>query len=473
MAVEAQAGNRSGRRGDELRRARRRLWKLALAGALLLSAAIGVRAWWSATAPQRNARLAAMERRRVLVEQLVRAQAAVEKRPRDPSAYAELANAMLAAGRVDDAIAAARKGTQAAPDERQAWEFLGNLYLSQKRFAAAEETYRRITQKWPRNAEAYQALAVVYRHTGRYREGLKAARAAIRVGADQPLAHYVLGALIEELGQRVAFPQGETALLEEGRGHLLTAARGLPNHPDVYYRLGRVCLLLRRVDEANRALETAARLTPQRPVVWLALSDVRTRRGDIDGAIAAAREAQKVAPSEPEAPLAVGRALLLKSDPKSLEEALAAIQEAARLAPASYPCQERLGTALMRRGQLPEARRAFERAVSLDPNNAYPPQQLAQIYQRLGDVKLASAAAKQASALSFNQKLLRQLQRASSGHPENPAIHLTLAKRYRELGWLPQAEDEYLQTLALTPENTDARDGLAATRKLLAEKQAP
>ena len=42
------------------------------------------------------------------------------------------------------------------------------------------------------------------------------------------------------------------------------ADQAAPNHPDISYKRGRICLLIHRVDEARASLEKATRITPTR-----------------------------------------------------------------------------------------------------------------------------------------------------------------------------------------------------------------
>jgi tetratricopeptide (TPR) repeat protein len=455
--------------GRSLADSRRKLATILLGGALLIGIAVGIRAWWIRTAPTRAAAL----RQRQEAATLQQAREAVAANPKDWRAYNQLASVLMAFGRTDEALAEARRGAEAAPNDLVAWQTLANTYLSQKRFAAAEETYRQIAQKWPKDASGFEGMAVVQRHTGRFREALKSARGAVKLAGTRPEPHYVLGAVIQEIGARSPFPAGETGLLEEGRKHLLAAAKKMPDHPDLNFRLGRICLLGRRFDEALKALEAAVARDPNRTVAWVALSEARMRTGKLEGSIEAARRACQTGPLESEAQMALGRALLLKSDRAALEQATAAFGEAVRLNPTNGQARQRLGTALLRQGKLREAGAAFEAAELLDPHDPYPVQQLAQIYQRVGDTTRAAQAAKLAGTLAINERILSQLQRASSTHPENPLIHRALADRYQELGWYPQAENEYLSALEILPDDARAKTGLASVRRKQSEMRSP
>ena len=466
-------GTADNKRGSQVALALRRIRLAGLIGVLLIGAAVGVRVWWARGAPERARKQAAVRQAMAVERQWKEAKDAVAARPNDPQAHNQLALVLFSTGAVEEALASWRQGHAVATDDPVAWQNLANGYLLLKRYAAADETYQQMLKRWPKNGVAWQGLAVIYRQQGQYRRALEAAEKAIRLAPEDPNNYYVAGAVAEEIGERLAFPQAHYGMLEKGEQRLTRAAASLPEHPDVHYRLGRIYLLIRRYDDANRALERAVQLSPQRTVAWLALAEARTRKGQVDGAIAAARQAYQVGPLEPEAPLALGRTLLLKNDPKALQEAVDAFTRAVQLRPESAECHDRLGTALMRIGRLPEARTAFERAFELEPSNPYPVQQLAQIYQRQGETRLAAAAAKDASVLAHNESLLRQLQRTSSAHPENPRIHLALAKRYLELNWLPQAEDQFLITLAILPKSQEARQGLARTRQLMAQSAQP
>jgi Flp pilus assembly protein TadD len=155
----------------------------------------------------------------------------------------------------------------------------------------------------------------------------------------------------------------------------------------------------------------------------------------------------------------------LKGDRESLEEAAQALEQATRLAPGDARGFERLGAVYMQLDVPEKARPAFERAFQLNPSGPYAVQQLAMIYRRAGENKLAEAASKQAEALTYNERLMRQLQRVGAAHPENWKIQLTLARRYREIGWGPQAEQAYEAVLHLQPNQKDAAQELAAMRR--------
>ena len=467
-AVKQHSGAPSG-----LARARRKLGWIVVVGAVLIGTALGVREWWARGAPERAARQAEAQRQERVALLLREAQAAAAAAPKDWRAHDRLALALMTAGRREEALASWRKGAEADPEKREAWLTLANSYLLHGRRVAAEETYRKVAQKWPSDPAGHNGMAVVQRHEGRLREALASARAALKRAPDQPDLQYVLGAVIQEIGLRNPFPQGQTALLEEGRRHLLAAAKKLPQNPDADYRRGRICLLIRRFDEAREALQGAVDRDPSRTVAWLALSEAQMRTGRLDESIASARKAVATNPLEPEAPVALGKALLLKSDAASLEEARRAFADAARLNPSSAEAYRKLGTALLRLDRVEEAGATFEAAYRLDKHDPFPPQQLAQIYQRVGKTQEAAEAARLANTLAVNQRILSQLQRTSANHPENPLVHRALANRYRDLGWFHPAAEEYEAALAILPNDPAAREGLADVRRRMATGSAP
>jgi tetratricopeptide (TPR) repeat protein len=341
-----------------------------------------------------------------------------------------------------------------------------------RRLIAAEEAYRQIAAEWPKRPEGHMGLAVVHRHQGRLRKALEAARMALKAGPNIPDNAYIFGVIVDEMGATSAHPTGMAKLLEEARTQLRRAGKTLKEQPDIDYRLGRICLLIRRYDEARAALERAVSATPTRTVAWLALSDARMRTGDTDGAIQAARTARQTGPVDVNARIALGKALLLKKDRKSLEEATEVLKEAVSLNPDSFEAMQRLGTALLRLNRLEESGAIFEDAMKLNPSDPYPPQQLSTIYQRTGNLDLAKQAAQRGSALATNQSLLRQLQRTASTHPENGLVHRALADRYRELGWWGPAADEYELALERLPNDARSKAGLAEVRKMQAQRQS-
>jgi Tfp pilus assembly protein PilF len=138
---------------------------------------------------------------------------------------------------------------------------------------------------------------------------------------------------------------------------------------------------------------------------------------------------------------------------------------------ASY--REQLGIAYLRFGKLKEAKDQFEAALRINPNYTTSYQQLAAIQTRLGDPEGATKYATQSTGMFNNDNQLKQLLGLSKVEPRRISLRLILADRYRALGSLEAARDEYLYVLQLDPHNQPARAALAAMARPTAAQHPP
>jgi tetratricopeptide (TPR) repeat protein len=154
-----------------------------------------------------------------------------------------------------------------------------------------------------------------------------------------------------------------------------------------------------------------------------------------------------------------------------------------------FPDQPRalnsLGLALYQLGEFEEALRTYQRVAALSPNDPLALEKVAQISERLGDLRTAVEAAMHAADIFINQreveKALENWSRVTALNPEHALAHSRLALVHERLGHNPQAVTEYLalasilqrsgkadkaqelvaKSLQLAPNSTEARQALA------------
>ena len=194
--------------------------------------------------------------------------------------------------------------------------------------AAAERALTPLDSWWEGRPEAEDDLGAWYAR-------LRGASAARRGGDDEAVVWYEravarapgdLGLRAQLIGQYRARNDEERALV-----HLQAAAGLMPPSADLRLEIGRSLLALDRWPEAERFFAEAATLDPRMERAWDGLGVARTRRGDLAGAEAAFRRGLEVAP-------------------------------------ASAVLYEHLGDALLGGGRVEAALQAYERAVTLAPN---------------------------------------------------------------------------------------------------------
>lgn len=389
--------------------------------------------------------------------------AAVAAHPGDRDARWALANFYGQAGNAPQAGAQLDALTRLGPRSPAERLTLGNLRLLLSQYAQAEAMYRSVLKIQPRSEQAWQGLATALSEQRRFFEARQAAQQAVRIRPEDPGGRLLLASITLQHAKQFSNFAAQHQELVQARREFLRLTQIMPQNSEVYIRLGTACLLLQDWDTALSSLRHALALTP-RPDVYLQLA--RAERGTSDTAAALNTVSQGLSRFPQDADLhdLRGQLLLSSAQAGAADQALKEFQQALSLRPRDEILLEHVGGALLRAGRLREAQSDFETAASLDPQRAFPVQQLAVIYTRLGDVSRARQADRAAAALIANARQLDQIQILSAVHPDAVPLKLVLADRYRTLGKAGLARDEYLQALDLDPGNVRARQGLAALK---------
>ncbi|MBN8655979.1 MAG: tetratricopeptide repeat protein, partial [Anaerolineae bacterium] len=107
-----------------------------------------------------------------------------------------------------------------------------------------------------------------------------------------------------------------------------------------------------------------------------------------------------------------------------------------------------LGLALYQLNNVDEALQIYMRAVKVSPEDPVPMEKVAQLSERVGDLKTAMDAAIRAGDLFLKQrdtdKALENWMHVTSINPENPIAHSRLAQVHERLNHHQQAVMEYL-----------------------------
>jgi len=112
-----------------------------------------------------------------------------------------------------------------------------------------------------------------------------------------------------------------------------------------------------------------------------------------------------------------------------------------------------LGLALFELQQFDESLEVYQKAARLSPTDPLPLERVAQISERLGQIKIAVQAAMKAATLYINQKNIEKAienwLRVTQISPENTQAHSNLAMVHAKLKHYPQAVLEYLALASL------------------------
>jgi len=172
------------------------------------------------------------------------------------------------AGRLPQALEAARAAVDADPDNLDALSIWGVAAAELGRFAEALQPLTRAADNMPPGSVGWvnltSQLARVLSNVGFWAEAVRRAEAAAALDPPDPPARQRLGAALARVG-----------LTERGLPHLQWAAEARPDLPEAQLELGVAYLTLGRLEEAEAALEAAIALAPSWVQPHLSLAAMR------------------------------------------------------------------------------------------------------------------------------------------------------------------------------------------------------
>jgi protein O-GlcNAc transferase len=205
-------------------------------------------------------------------------------------AFSNLASALRAAGRLDEAAAAARQAISLNPNDPHAHNNLGTLLDDIGQPTQAIAAYRQAIFLNPNFAPAHSNLGASLRDAGQLEEAITSLRQAILLDPNNAQAHYNLGNALtdkRELERAIAAYRRAIALK--------------PNYLKAASNLSHALTETGQLDEAITSARQAIALNPTLPEPHNHLGNALKAAGNLDDAIAAYRQAISLTPSPPQA----------------------------------------------------------------------------------------------------------------------------------------------------------------------------
>ena len=313
----------------------------------------------------------------VTVKQMAKAADALEHMPEQADAANHFAAGVLLAS-IERYAAAAREFDRARSGNPYDAGF--NLMLAQikaKQYAAAVRAGEDLVARGYRQAELYNLLAQAYENDGKTREAYEALRTATNVDPGDATNYIDLIALC------LTHKNHDLALEISDIG----VAR-LPKSDRLHLQRGIVLAMKEQFEGARAEFETAVKLAPQRSLPYVALGLMLLQMDQAGDAVNILRERAKA--GEDYLVLwflgeALNRSGAAAGSPEE-DEAIDALSRSILLDVNVTQSRILLAKLLARRGVLDLAAKHLTRALELDPDNVAATYQLAQVYQKKGDL---------------------------------------------------------------------------------------
>ena len=350
---------------------------------------------------------------------------AVKVEPNNALAHRAAATFYLVTNRSDLAEPHLRKNLELTkgPDAAVA---LADYYVAQNKPSAAREVLEPLTKDPRAAAVASTRLALLDRADGRAADAQKRLDDVLSTDSTQ------LSALIVKSGFLVS-----DGKLDEGLQVAKTATDRHPDSSAAFSALGRAQAARRDTAAAAASYKDAVRLNPLATDAKIALSRLELASGRADASANLAEEALTQQPQNAEARLVLVRALIARGDTARAQTELDAL--AARF-PNSAAVSTQRGMLYGRKQQIGEARREFERALTLQPDGL----------EATGGLIALDLSSHNAQAARARADELARRPGAKA-----PALMLA-ARTYAAVGDLATSEQLLRRTLSEDPSSLDA-----------------
>ena len=195
---------------------------------------------------------------------------------------------------------------------------------------------------------------------------------AIEVDPNFVVAHYTLGVVHQELGNRWKAAAQFRASIQ------LDA-----NYPESHKALGDLFLAAPRrlFDQAVEAYTKAIELRPFYGEAWVGLGEAKAAKGDVDGAIGAYTKALAFNPINPRVHMSLGK--IYYAEKGLYYESVTAYKKAIELDPTAVEARMGLGEVYEDKGLYKEAQEEYKRVIELDGKHTGAMYNLALVYEKV------------------------------------------------------------------------------------------
>lgn len=338
----------------------------------------------------------------VLHEYAQRLTSVLAQDPKNVPVREEVARALLADARANEAQVQLQEILQTSPGRPEANLLMARALFAQGKGEEAAGHLQAVLRAVPSDPEASLLLARHLRAAGRREEALQPLEALLRTSPDRLDAKLLLGHLYLETGR-----------LDQALAAAHAVEQGEPRTPAGPLLVGQVLLAKQDPTQAADAFRGALKRKPDLAEAYHGLGQCQQALGQIDPAIASYRHALAILGNDVVALNNLAWILAeLRKDP---EAALPLAAKAAELAPQSAEVLDTLGWIQYRRGAYAEAQQILGRAAEHGPERAIVQYHLGATYAKLGRKDDAIMSLRRAARLDVGLAKTKQIEQLVKG----------------------------------------------------------
>ena len=296
-------------------------------------------------------------------------------RPSTVEVRLNLVRAYFQAGKVTEALQAARELSTAHKQDVQLHFTLGVLLASAKQYKAAQLELEQANALQPETFEILHNLGRLISRDMNTRRPSSVLNRALKLKPDSPETLYLLAQLDSEQSQPV-----------DALDLLVRAHKLAPQNTDIIFLMARVSMTQNYFEDAIPLLESGIKLAPQRPDLHAALGESYFMAGKTESAI---EEFQKLIELDPSARSYAFMGLSYRHLGR-FDEALKYFEQGLKQDPKNVSCLFNVGYIEERQGNYSSAENMFQQALRSNPDFADALLELANL--RIKDKKFAEAA---------------------------------------------------------------------------------
>jgi tetratricopeptide (TPR) repeat protein len=324
----------------------------------------------------------------------------------------------------DRALAEYRRALSIAPRDLELKKKLADFYLNAGKVQPASDLVKEVLQQAPGDPEARLEQARILIAQGKAQDAILLAQQTVRDIPESAQAHYVL-----------AMAYGGTGSLGQANAELQEARKHAPNSPPILEALARLSLRLSDLASAQDYAQQLVQIDPNDAQAHALLGAVLIRQRQFAPARAEFLTAQKLTQADPVISVDVGETF---AGEQKWPEAEKAFEDALKLNPRYTPALGQLAGLWVSRNQPAKALARVQDYIARYPDDA-------RGHYLLGELELHAKRYDEAESA---------LTRATELDPGMAAAYVQLGSLQRQRGNLDAALARYQKALSLQPKST-------------------